>query len=676
MLSHSPWSAAWRALLTAVAISLLAATSPALAAAPAVARAAPADDDTVDEIIVTASPLHDPEYLATIANSVDRAQLLREGGANLADALAHEPGISGSGFASGASRPVIRGFDANRVRVLEDGVGSFDVSDVGPDHGVPIDPLSAERIEVVRGPATLRYGSQAIGGVVNAINNRVPPAMPQQPLSIEGSASWASGADAQEASLLADGGAGHVAWHADGFARRSGDYAVPGGMQANSFFRGDGYAAGTSWVSGKDHAGIGLVHYDSSYGIPSDSTYIDMHQTKEMLRSSFELAAGALHTLTIDGGHADYSHSEIDPATGLAKATFTDHESDVRSEALLGALGPLAGAAVGAQFQDRSFAALGEGVDYLLPTHTRTGAGFLFAEAPLTAALRLQGGARYEHVTIRGTPASGQVATLDFAPVSGSLGLVADAGKRVRLGFTYTSAARAPAQTELFARGPHDGPGTYETGDPLLRPERANSLEASLRMQSPGDTLQVSLWAVHFDGYIYGRLTGLDCDAAGNCGPGPGALRQLDYVQGDALFRGAELGWEHALSTGTGGTLGWQSMADLVRATLSAGGNVPRVPPWHAGTGLHWQRDAFDAGAFGKYNGRQDQVGAGDTPTAGYFSLDAHFAWRPWAAHRGVEFTLAGRNLTNSVQRNAVALNKDLVVGPARELRLVLRAAI
>jgi iron complex outermembrane recepter protein len=119
----------------------------------------------LEEVVVTASPIGDPDRLATIAGSVNRDQLLRSGGNTIADALAEVPGVTSSGFAAGAGRPVIRGMDANRVRVLEDGIGSFDVSDVGPDHGVPIDPFSAERVEVVRGAATLRYGSQAIGGV-------------------------------------------------------------------------------------------------------------------------------------------------------------------------------------------------------------------------------------------------------------------------------------------------------------------------------------------------------------------------------------------------------------------------------------------------------------------------------------------------------------------------------
>jgi iron complex outermembrane recepter protein len=644
-------------------------------ALPVAHAAAEATDATLEEVIVTASPLHDPDYLATVVSVVDRSQLVREGGSNLADALAHEPGISGSGFAAGASRPVIRGFDANRVRVLEDGVGSFDVSDVGPDHGVPIDPLSAERIEVVRGPATLRYGSQAIGGVVNAINNRVPQSIPAA-TRLEGSAAWGSGADAREGSLLADGGGRSFAWHADGFVHRTGDYAIPGGTQPNSFFRGDGYAGGGSWVSGKDYVGVGVVHYDSSYGIPSDTTYIDMHQTKEMLRSSFTFEGGALQSLSVDGGHADYEHSEIDPATGTPNSTFRDHESDVRAELLFGKMGPLDGAALGAQAQDRDFSALGEGNDYLLPTRTRSHALFAFAELPFSKSVRMQGGARVERVTLDGTAPSGDAAAPAFTPASGSLGVVWDAAEKLRFGLTLTSAARAPAQTELFAHGAHDGPGTYETGDPSLGLERANSAEVSLRWQRPDSEFHASLWAVQFSHFIYGRLTGLTCDDAGTCGPSGGDLRQLQYMQGDASFKGLELHWERQVAAGGYGALEFQAMGDLVRATLDAGGNVPRIPPWHAGAGLHWEHGAFDAGAFLKYSGAQDQPGEGDTPTAGFAALDAHLGWRPLATHPGLELTLIGRNLTDSVQRNAAALNKDAVVGPGRELRLVLRASL
>src|SRR5882724_1105894 len=167
------------------------------------------DSQQLEQIVVTASPItQDRNAMATIVGTVDRRQILQSGGASLADALANEPGVTGTSFAAGASRPVIRGFDANRVRVLENGIGSFDVSDVGPDHGVPIDPLSTQKIELVRGAATLRYGSQAIGGVVNAINNRIPDTLPDQPIHAEVTGAYASGADAGQGSAQLDAHAG------------------------------------------------------------------------------------------------------------------------------------------------------------------------------------------------------------------------------------------------------------------------------------------------------------------------------------------------------------------------------------------------------------------------------------------------------------------------------------
>ena len=171
-----------------------------------------ANDQHVETIVVTASPIEgNPDRFAVTVGVVDRDAILKAGGANLADALVNVPGVTGTSFAAGASRPVIRGFDASRVRLLEDGIGSFDVSDVGPDHGVPIDPLSAQRIEVVRGAATLRYGSQAIGGVVNAINNRVPTVLPDEPLTGEASGAYGTDANLRQGSLLADARLGQFA---------------------------------------------------------------------------------------------------------------------------------------------------------------------------------------------------------------------------------------------------------------------------------------------------------------------------------------------------------------------------------------------------------------------------------------------------------------------------------
>jgi len=634
------------------------------------------DSKPIDAIVVTASPLsHNADDIATIVNTVNRQQILQSGGANLADALANEPGVTGTSFASGASRPVIRGFDANRVRVLENGIGSFDVSDVGPDHGVPIDPLSTEKIEVVRGAATLRYGSQAIGGVVNAINNRVPSELPDKPFNAELTGSYGTNANASEGSALLDVRAGQFAIHADGFDRHTDDYDIPSGTQGNSKFRGDGYSLGSSYFFDDNRIGAGVVHYDSTYGIPSDTTFIDMKQTKEMLRSSFAIGAGAFQTLTVEGGHANYEHSEIDPATGEILSTFKDNEWDVRAEGLFGALGPFSGSAFGLQAQKKDFSALGEGANYLLPTTTKTSAAFMFTEVPFGEALRLQTGARVESVKIDGTPGSGVATSLDFTPISASVGLIIDASKAVRFGVTLSSAARAPGQTELFARGPHDGPGTFETGDPTMGIERANSLEGTMRVRLDKVRIEGSVWEAKFNNYIFGNLTGRTCDGDGNCIVGDtNELKELNYTQVDAKFYGAEGKATFALYEVPRGKLQAELLVDYVRATVDSGGNIPRIPPYRIGGGLHWDGGSIDGGFTLKYSGRQTHIATAETETPGFVSLDAHFGWRPLQAHQGFELALVGRNLTDSVQRNAVALNKDDVIMPGRDVRLIVRA--
>ena len=650
-------------------LSLLSVSAPAAWAAES--------NSPIQTVVITASPITPDDKLATIVESVDRDEILRSGGANLADALANTPGVTGTSFASGASRPVIRGFDANRVRTLEDGIGSFDVSDVGPDHGVPIDPLSAQRIEVVRGAATLRYGSQAIGGVINAINNRVPMQLPDKSFSGEFSGLYGTSADTRQGSALLDARLGQFAFHADGFDRHTGDYDIPGGTMSNSFFKGDGYSLGSSYFFDPNRIGAAIIHYDSKYGIPGEDTFIDMKQTKELLRSSFASDLGAFQTLNVEGGHADYEHSERDPATGEALSTFKDHEWDGRAEGLLGAIGPFSAAALGAQVQQRDFSALGEGADYLLPTTTRSAAAFVFADAPLAGRVHLHTGVRVETVKVDGTPASGAATARRFTPISASAGLLFNPSDAVRWGLTLSSAARAPGQTELFARGPHDGPGTFETGDPTLKVERANSLEGTLRIKQDRGLFEGALWGVKFNDYIFGNLTGRTCDDQGNCIIGDGeALKELYYAQSGAKFWGAEAKSTFNLFESGAGT--WQAigLADYVRATLDGGGNVPRISPYHVGAGLSFDGRSVDGGVLVKYTGRQNDVATAETPTAGFVSLDAQAAWRPFVSNPGVEFALIGRNLTDSVQRNAVALNKDEVILPGREIRLMVRAAL
>ncbi|WP_374569709.1 TonB-dependent receptor [Phenylobacterium sp.] len=628
----------------------------------------------VSEVVVTASPLGgDPDRFATIVEQVSRDDVLSNGGASLADALRDAPGVAGTGFAAGASRPVIRGMDAQRVKLTENGLSSSDVSDVGPDHGVPIDPLAAQRIEVVRGAATLRYGSQAIGGVVNVINNRIPL---KQITGIEGeaTAAYSSAASTGEGTLSLDAGQGPFAVHLDGFARRASNYDIPDGTQPNSFFRGNGYSAGGSYFFGDSRIGADGTHYEAKYGIPSDDTFIRMRQNKGALGGSFAIGQGAFKTLNVDASYADYTHSEIDPEGNAVLSTFNNKEWEGRAEALFDAIGPLSASALGVQLQDRKFSALGEGADYLLPTHTKSAAAFVFAEAPV-GPLQTQAGLRVERTRIDGTPATGLAASRSFTPVSVSLGFTYDLTGGVRLGLTASSAARAPAQTELFARGPHDGPQTYETGDPSLKIERANSLEATVRYLFGGEgRLEGSLWGARFQNYIYGALTGRMCDEAGVCAvDGDGDLKELNYGQRDAEFWGVELKGFAPIGQVGGGKLAAQVLGDYVRARFTGGGgDVPRIQPGRFGGGLHWENDSVDASFLVLQVAKQDHVGVADPTTDGYTSVDAQVGWRPFKEKPALEFLLVGHNLADETIHNATALNKDVVVMPGRDIRLVM----
>jgi iron complex outermembrane receptor protein len=335
-------------------------------------------------------------------------------------------------------------------------------------------------------------------------------------------------------------------------------------------------------------------------------------------------------------------------------------------------MGPFSSTALGVQIQHKQFSALGEGADYLLPTSTKSAAVFGFTNAPLGEKLSLQLAARIERASVEGTPLSGDAATHHFTPSSGSVGLVFDPTSEVRLGLTASSAARAPAQTELFARGPHDGPGTLETGDPNLNVERANSIEGSLRWHRDAVRLEASIWGARFQDYIYGALTGRTCDDDGVCVEGDeGELRELIYGQSGATFYGTEGKLLLDVYRAGSNTLQLTTLADYVHATLSNGTYVPRIPPYHIGAGLTWQGTHFDAGFLAKYFGSHTEIATAETPTGGFFSLEANATWRPIPSYPHLQLSLIGHNLTDSAQRNSVALNKDLVLLPGRDIKLL-----
>ncbi len=260
--------------------------------------------------------------------------------------------------------------DANRVRVLEDGTSSSDASDIGPDHGVPIDPLSARSIEVVRGAATLRYGSQAIGGVVNAINNRVPPTPARRPRGSQRRIRL--GVQCRTVSTLGDIAVGNFAIHADGFYRGTGSYDTPLGLQPNSFFRGDGVSLGSSYFFGdKSRIGGAVIHYDSNMACPATRPSSTCGRPNIFWAPRWTWAKARCQTLNIIGVRDDVIRMKKKTRTIPSIPPSRTKSSMSVSKRLLGAMRPPIAAAVGIEVQNRQFQALGEGADYLLPTLTQ-----------------------------------------------------------------------------------------------------------------------------------------------------------------------------------------------------------------------------------------------------------------------------------------------------------------
>jgi iron complex outermembrane receptor protein len=239
---------------------------------------------------------------------------------------------------------------------------------------------------------------------------------------------------------------------------------------------------------------------------------------------------------------------------------------------------------------------------------------------------------------------TGAYTVREFTPASAALGMLYTAAEGVKLGLTASTTGRAPAMTEMFARGGHDGPQTYETGDPTLKVERARGLEASLRVNKGAFRFEGSLYSTWFDNYIYGALTGRTCDDDGVCvADNSQDLREVFYRQQGAHFRGLEGQASYDLIKHHGRKLSVNIMGDLTRATLSDGNNVPRIAPWRIGGGVDWTSAKVDAGANLIHYGRQDQFGQYDTPTDGYNALSAHVTVRPFAAYPGWSFPSSGK---------------------------------
>ena len=624
-------------------------------------------------------------------------ELLSRPGSTLGDDLATRPGMAATTFAPGASRPVIRGLSGFRVRIQENGLATGDVSALSDDHAVPIDPLAAGQVEVVRGPATLRYGSQAIGGVVNAINNRIPTAIPTNGILVETRGGFSTVDEGRNGAAIVEAGAGNFVVHADTFARSASDYRIPGGTQANTSFDTSGYSVGGSFVAKDGFIGIAYSTFDSTYYIPGveaaeSKNHIVLNQSKFSSRGEWRVNDLGLETIRFWFGATDYKHDEVDslPVTVIG-STFLQTTYEMRMEAqhlpINTAVGVLRGA-VGMQWSDRDLQAAGADGILLSPTNQRSLAGFVFEELQVTKRLRLQAAARIEGDDVSGTASTfppsflpppddptQSAARRSFAPKSVSAGLLYDLPLGIVARATAAHVERAPDATELFYKGPHDSTATFEIGNPNLTIEGANTFEVGLKRAKGDFRFDLSVYRTNFSNFIYKRFTGAKCDSDfASCGTGT-ELDQIVYSQQDATFTGLELLTEYDVARIWRGVWGVEGQYDFVHAVLADGSYVPKMPPHRLGGGIYYRDAKWLARVNLLHAFAQHEFATFDTPTPGYNMLNAELSYttkldRLSRLTPEITVGIRGENLLNDDIRNSVSYKKDEVLQPGANVRL------
>jgi iron complex outermembrane recepter protein len=642
---------------------------------------------------------------------VPSAEIESIGTAQLGDLLFNKPGITGSTFAPGASRPIVRGLDNYRVRIQENGLGVNDVSDLSEDHGVPIDPLSAQRIEVIRGPATLRWGSQAIGGVVDVTNNRIPDAIPQRGFNAEVRGAATTVDNGNEGAVLLDAGAGNVAFHADAYTRRASDYRIPqypylfppdpapivNGRQPNSGLHSQGQSVGGSFVFDGGYAGVAISHFTSLYGIPGieaaeSNTRIDMEQTKITSKGEFRPQSSIIDAVRYWAGASNYRHDEIANEGGFhgVQQSFFNKGQEGRVEVQLAPFDLRFAAlttALGVQAARQELTSPGLAGGLFDPNDITSVAGFMFNEFRFTETLRMQVAGRIEHVTANGaspdfpadfTPDGSDLVSTprsaDFTPKSAAIGFLKDLPGGLVASLTAQYVERAPRTPELYSRGPHEATATFEIGNPNLTIEAAKTVEVGLRRAQGPFRFEATAYYTQFSGFIFKRLTGLQCgEDFASCGV-EDELNQIVYSQRDATFRGGEIQTQVDLTPLWNGIFGVEGQYDIVRATFTDGTNVPRIPPQRVGGGFFWRDTNWLARVGLLHAFAQTQIAENETPTQGYDLLRAELSYtkrikpNAFGPH---EFTagIVGTNLLDDDVRNSASFKKDEVLLPGRGVR-------
>ncbi len=671
-----------------------------LAAGPAMAQAP--DGRTSEAEIVVTAPLEGSRLESLQgADLLDRDAVTDNLVGGLGETVASLPGVSSSFYGAGASRPIIRGLGDDRVRVLENGIGAIDAASASPDHAPTADGLDAERIEVMRGAAALAYGGNAIGGVINVIDQSIPTRAPERGFAVDGLAAYSSVDQGRQGALGLTASTGPLVLRLDVGARETDSYEIPGfarsaaqraaeplapggtetqGEAPNSWTSVRSYAGGASIVRDWGFAGVAVKRYDTEYGLPPEEAgatvggHIELEQTRVETRGDIKVDLGLVNRIDFGAQYSDYTHTEFED-TGDAGTTFNNTGFEARLEAHHGGLDGTLRGAFGVQYTDTDFEAIGDEA-FITPTATKD-AGIFAVERWDLGGWGLEGGARLERRKLDNAVGG----DADFDTVSGSFGAFMRPADNWFLGATVARTQRAPTGIELHADGPHLATAAYEVGDASLQEETALSYEASLRYTTANVQFEASIYRADFDDYIALVPNGLvwvestdTLEDPALVAPREATLPVFAFVALDTTFSGGEISLAGELFTAGAWTVRGDVAADYVRAEFGNGGPIPRIPSRTVTVGVEGEAGAFTTRLEAVDVARQDRIAAFETPTDGYTLVNARLTWRPIEGGKDLRISLDGRNLTDEEAREHVSFLKDVLPRPGRSVRLTLTA--
>lgn len=683
----------------------------------------------LDTVIVTASPFAvNKEDLVVPASQLTDDALERAAQSSLGATLDGQPGVHSTYFGPGAGRPVIRGFDGDRVRILNQGTDSFDASFTSPDHGVSIEPLFADRIEVVRGPASLLYGNAAIGGVVNVIGKELPRFRASAPFQGEFQTSYGSVADENKVGLSVQGGSGNFSWSAGYLDRSAKDHEIPGfaestfqmeaeevehhddehedehgeegeeheeevfGVLENSFVDTRSGYIGAAWFGDKGSIGFSYSRFGTDYGVPGhaheeehddeeegeeneeeehgeeESVVIDLDQSRFSLRGELLDPNDFLESIELQFGYGEYEHVELE---GEAIGTrFQRDGYELRTTGVHRAFGDLTGA-IGLHVKDESFSALGD--EAFIPSNDTASYGLFAVERLNREWGAWEFGGRIESVSV--DPEGGELAKRSFTTVNASAGFFRRVGKGATVSSNFTYAERAPNASELFAFGPHAGTQAFEIGGVALGKESSLNLDLAFRKSIGFVTGEFTVFHSGFGDYVYLQFldenvvldTFGDLDVEG--------LNVFRATAADARFYGFELDLRFHIIDEADRQMHFDLLIDQTRAVNdSFDSNLPRIPTRRFGGRYEVEQGAWLFGVEGRFHEAASHLAPNELPSNSYFLWGADARYRIQATDTAtVDLFVIGRNLGDEEARPHSSFLKDLAPMPGRNIEMGVR---